>query len=70
MTDPAERKALRAVRKAQADFEKADTRREKMRVSRRTVFEEAQAAGLSMHAIARETGLHVSRVSEILHGRS
>lgn len=53
MTEAAERKALRAVRKAQADFEKADTRREKTRVSRRTVFEEAQAAGLSMHAFAR-----------------
>jgi hypothetical protein len=70
MTEAAERKALRAVRKAQTEFENADMQREKKREARRTVFEEAQAAGLSMHAIARETGLHVSRVSEIIRGRS
>lgn len=70
MTDAAERKALRAVRDAQADFEKSDAQREKMRVARRAVFERAQSSGLSMHAIARETGLHVSRVSEIIRGRS
>lgn len=70
MTDAVELKALRDVRKAQADFENADAQREKRRVARRSVFEQAQATGLSMHAIARETGLHVSRVSEILHGRS
>jgi len=51
-------KARKAVRRAQADFEKAQDRLEAVREARRKSFEEAQKAGLSMRDIAGETGLH------------
>jgi DNA-directed RNA polymerase specialized sigma24 family protein len=59
-------KARKAVRRAQADFEKASDKVEALRESRRKSFEEAQAAGLSMREIAEETGLHFTRVAQIL----
>ena len=58
--------ARKAVRRAQADFEKAQDKLEAIRESRRKSFEEAQAAGLSMREIANETGLHFTRVAQIL----
>lgn len=59
-------KARKAVRRAQADFEKANDKLEALRESRRKSFAEAQAAGLSMREIAEETGLHFTRVAQIL----
>lgn len=59
-------KARKSVRRAQADFEKAQDELESLRESRRNSFEEAQSAGLSMREIAEETGLHFTRVAQIL----
>ena len=59
-------KARKAVRRAQADFEQAQDKLEQLRETRRKTFEEAQAAGLSMRDIASETGLHFTRVAQIL----
>jgi DNA-directed RNA polymerase specialized sigma24 family protein len=58
--------ARKSVRQAQADFEKAQDKLEALRESRRKSFEDAQAAGLSMRDIAEETGLHFTRVAQIL----
>ena len=59
-------KARKSVRRAQADFDKAQDKLEGIRESRRKSFEEAQAAGLSMREIAEESGLHFTRVAQIL----
>lgn len=59
-------KARKSVRRAQADFEKAQDKLEALREARRKSFEAAQAAGLSTRDIASETGLHFTRVAQIL----
>jgi DNA-directed RNA polymerase specialized sigma24 family protein len=59
-------KARKSVRRAQADFEKAQDKLEALRESRQKSFEDAQSAGLSMREIAEETGLHFTRVAQIL----
>jgi DNA-directed RNA polymerase specialized sigma24 family protein len=59
-------KARKAVRRTHADFERAQEKLEQLRETRRKSFEEAQAAGLSTREIARETGLHFTRVAQIL----
>lgn len=64
----AQQKARAEVRKAQSRFERADEQRGKASTTRRESFERAQAAGLSMRDIAGETGLHFTRVAEILRG--
>lgn len=66
MADSPQVKARKSVRRAQADFEKAQEKLEALRESRRKSFEDAQAAGLSMREIAEETGLHFTRVAQIL----
>jgi DNA-directed RNA polymerase specialized sigma24 family protein len=66
MADDPKVKARKSVRRAQADFEKAQDKLEALRESRRKSFEDAQAAGLSMREIAEETGLHFTRVAQIL----
>lgn len=64
-TDPKE-KARKAVRKAQASFERDA---EAVREARRKAFAEALASGLSLREIAEETGLHHSTVAEIARGK-
>lgn len=59
-------KARKSVRRAQTDFERAQEKFEQLRETRRQSFEEARAAGLSMRDIAEETGLHFTRVAQIL----
>lgn len=59
-------KARKSVRRAQADFEKAQDKLEALREARRKSFEDAQAAGLSTRDIASETDLHFTRVAQIL----
>jgi DNA-directed RNA polymerase specialized sigma24 family protein len=66
MPDEAGRDAARrAVREAQASFEKEA---EAVRGARRKAFADAQNAGLSLREIAEETGLHHSTVAEIARG--
>jgi hypothetical protein len=62
-------KALAAVRKAQAEFERLQGQVEKGREARRESFERAQAAGLSLSEIGKAAKLHRSRVDQILHGK-
>jgi DNA-directed RNA polymerase specialized sigma24 family protein len=62
--DP-KQKARKAVRDAQARFERDA---EAVRDARRKAFADAQAAGLSLREIAEETGLHHSTVAEIARG--
>ena len=66
MADPAEAKARKAVRRAHSDFERAQDKADQLRQARRESFEQARAAGLSMRDIAEETGLHFTRVAQIL----
>lgn len=70
MAKSADQKVRDEVRRAQADFEKEQGRlreaRAKARTKRRQRFERAQKAGLSLRAIGKETGLHPTRVREIL----
>lgn len=63
-------KKVRAdVRRAQAAFDWAQSQRDKASDQRRKSFERAQAAGMSLREIAEESGLHFSRVAEILRGK-
>lgn len=65
MADDAKAKALEAVRRAQADFERLqDTAQQ----SRRQAFIDAQEAGLSLREIADEVGMHRSRIHQIIRG--
>jgi hypothetical protein len=63
-----ERKSRAEVRRVQAAFERAQAKREAAATVRRKGFERAKEAGLSVREIARESGLHHSRVAEILEG--
>lgn len=58
--------ARRVVRNAQASFERDVAA---VREARRKAFADAQAAGLSLREIAKEAGLHHSRVAEVIQGK-
>lgn len=66
MTDAAQQKARRDVRRAQSSFERTQDKLEQAREARHESFERAHATGLSMRDIAKETGLHYTRVAQIL----
>jgi predicted DsbA family dithiol-disulfide isomerase len=65
MADAADQKARRAVRAAQANFEREQDVAQK---ARRKAFADAQKAGLSLRDIAEEVGLHRTRVHQIIRG--
>jgi hypothetical protein len=58
-------KARRAVRGAQAKFERDQ---DATRKERRKAFAEAQKEGLTVREIGEEVGLHHTRVSQIIRG--
>jgi hypothetical protein len=68
MADAARQKVSKDLQRAQAEFERAQSQRDKASATRRKSFERARAAGFSMRDIGKETGLHFSRVAEILRG--
>lgn len=65
-------KARDDVRRAQAEFERAQEaiqrERAEARAARRTRFAKAQNDGLTVRDIADETGLNYSHVAEIIRG--
>ncbi len=68
MAQPSQ-KVRAEVRRAQADFARAQSQRDKASEARRKSFERAHAAGMSVREIAKETGLHFARIAEILRGK-
>lgn len=66
MEDQAQVNARKVVRRAQSDFERTQDKLERLREARRESFKQARDAGLSMRDIAEETGLHFTRVAQIL----
>jgi len=72
MPESAEQKALRVVRRAQANFERDQERlqeeRSKSRERRRKAFARAQSEGLTLRQIGEAVDMHHSRVSEIIGG--
>lgn len=68
MADAA-KKVRAEVRRAQAAFERDQNKLDATRSARRKSFEKARAAGLSTRDIAEETGLHYTRVAEILRAK-
>lgn len=64
--NPKHQAARKAVRDAQATFERDA---EAVREARRKAFADALTAGLSLREIAEETGLHHSTVAEIARDR-
>ena len=65
MADASNQKARRAVRAAQARFEREQAASQK---ARRKAFADAQKAGLSLRDIGGEVGLHHTRISQIIRG--
>jgi len=59
-------KARKAVRDSQSIFER-DAKA--VREARRKAFADAHAAGLSLREIAKEAGLHHSRVAAVIQGK-
>jgi hypothetical protein len=68
MSNTARQKISKDLQRAQGDFERAQKQRDKASAVRRKSFERARAAGFSTRDIGKETGLHFSRVAEILRG--
>lgn len=63
-------KKVRAdLRRTQAAFERDQGKLDATRAARRKSFEKARTAGLSTRDIAEETGLHYTRVAEILRSK-
>lgn len=63
MANDAKEKARQDLRRSQSDFKR---RLQDTHASRREGFQRAQKAGLSLREIAKEVGLHWTRVGEIL----
>lgn len=69
MADADHRKVSRDLRRTQVAFEQAQAKRDTASAARRKSFVRARAAGFSLRDIGKETGLHFSRVAEILRGK-
>lgn len=65
----AQHRLLGEVRRAQAKVERADANLQTQREERRTSFKRAQTSGLSLRQIAEASGLHWTRVREIINGK-
>jgi len=61
-------KARDKVRRAQGEFERAQSQRDKISTARRRSFEEARKAGLTLREIGEAADLHLTRVKEIIEG--
>ena len=63
--DPKE-KARAEVKRAQSKFAGIDSKRDQARIARREAFERAREAGLTLREIGEASGLHLTRVREVL----
>jgi hypothetical protein len=68
MADDAKQKASADVRRAQGEFERAETHRGKASHARRESFERARKAGMTLREIGEVAGLHHTRVGQIIRG--
>jgi hypothetical protein len=68
MTEGIERQVRADLRQTQTAFERTQRQRDKASIARRESFERARRAGFSTRDIGKVTGLHFSRVAEILRG--
>lgn len=66
MADDSKQKFRTAIRIAQERYE---GEAEAARRARREAFAEAQRGGLSLSEIAKEVGLHRSRIGQIIEGK-
>jgi Tfp pilus assembly pilus retraction ATPase PilT len=66
MAKDAKEQARKELRRSQTDFER---QLKGAYAARRDSFERAQKAGLSLREIAKEVGLHWTRVGEILRDK-
>jgi len=66
MADRARQKALADVRRAQAQFERAQGKADEARQGRRQSFERARKVGLTLREIGEAAGLHWTRVGNVL----
>lgn len=66
MADDSKQKFRTAIRIAQERYE---AEAEAARRARREAFAEAQRGGLSLSEIAKEVGLHRSRIGQIIEGK-
>lgn len=64
MPDDSKRKARDDAKRAQARYEREQSKLDQAADERRKSFGRAQAAGLSLAEIAEATGLHRSRVDQ------
>lgn len=69
MADAARQEARTAARKAQAQYAQRQAKLDDAKKARRDAFSQAQAAGLSLREIAEATGLHWTRVGQVLRGK-
>jgi hypothetical protein len=69
MADQKQTKARNEARRAQASFERAQTKLDDAAAARRESFKRAADAGLSMAEIGEAVGLHRTRVNQIIKGK-
>lgn len=66
MADAARQKARKAARNAQTQYARKQAGLDQAHEARRKAFSDAQTAGLSLREIAETTGLHWTRVGQII----
>lgn len=69
MADADQRKVRADAKRVQTNYERAKNKLDRAAKERRKGFEQAKAAGLSLAEIGQATGLHRSRVDQILKGK-
>lgn len=69
MPKDAKQKALQDAHSAQARFEKTQKQLDQDGQARRGSFKQAQEAGATLREIGEATGLHWTRIREIVSGR-
>lgn len=69
MPKDAKQKALQDAHRSQTRFEKTQKQLDQDGQTRRASFKQAQEAGATLREIGEATGLHWTRIREIVSGR-